>query len=40
VARNLGNVEIPLTASADGRTILYAREDSSLDDLMLVEYFR
>ena len=40
VARNLGNVDIPLTASPDGRTILYSRMDSSVDDLMLVENFR
>ena len=40
VARNLGNVDLPLTASPDGRTILYAREDSWVDDLMLVEKFR
>jgi hypothetical protein len=40
VARNLGDVDNPLTASADGRTILYARVDSSVDDLMLVENFR
>ena len=40
VARNLGNVDIPITVSADGRTILYSRVDSSVDDLMLVENFR
>jgi hypothetical protein len=40
VARHLGNVDLGLTASADGRTILYSRVDSSVDDLMLVENFR
>jgi Tol biopolymer transport system component len=40
VARNLGTVDIPLTVSPDGRTILYSRLDSSVNDLMLVANFR
>ena len=40
VARNLGEVQAGLTASPDGRTIFFARMDSSADDLMLVENFR
>jgi len=40
VARNLGNVGAFLTVSPDGRTFLYNRVDSSVDNLMLVENFR
>jgi hypothetical protein len=40
VARNLGKVFLGLSASKDGRTILYSRGDSSLDDLRLVDNFR
>jgi Tol biopolymer transport system component len=40
VARNLGNVFLGLTASKDGRTILYSRVDSFVDDLMLVDNLR
>jgi hypothetical protein len=40
IAGNLGTVDVPITASSDGRTILFPRADSSVDDLMLVENFR
>ena len=40
VARNLGNMDVGLTASPDGRRIFYSRVDSSIDDVMLVENFR
>jgi hypothetical protein len=41
IASGLGEPALELmTASADGRTILYSRQDAISDDLMLVENFR
>jgi len=40
VVSNLGSVDTPLTASADGRLLMYSRTDSSIDDIMLVDNFR
>lgn len=40
VASNLGSVDLPLTVSSDGRTILFPRLDGSTSDLMLVAEFR
>ena len=40
VAEKLGNVSPCLGVSRDGRTILFARADSTIEDLMLVEHFR
>jgi serine/threonine protein kinase/Tol biopolymer transport system component len=40
VVENLGTVDVSLTVSPDGRTILFPRIDSSVNDLMLVQDFR
>lgn len=40
VAENLGTVSAGITVSRDGRTIFFARIDSSTDELMLVDRFR
>jgi len=40
VASDLGPVRAGLTATKDGRTILFSREDASTDDLLVVENFR
>ena len=40
VAEDLGNIGFTPGVSPDGRTILYSRVDSTVDDLMLVENFR
>jgi Tol biopolymer transport system component len=40
IADNLGAVTAGLTVSADGRLLLFSRNDSSADELMLVENFR
>lgn len=40
VAHDLGDVRYVMATSPDGRALYYARLDSSVDDLMLVENFR
>jgi tricorn protease len=40
VADNLGAIDFGLDVSADGKTILFTRLDSSVSDLMVVENFR
>jgi hypothetical protein len=39
VARSLGEITPLLTASRDGRLVLFSRVDFSIQDLMLVEGF-
>lgn len=40
VAMNLGQVDLPIAVSPDGRTILFPRLDGTTNDLMLVSSFR
>jgi Tol biopolymer transport system component/DNA-binding winged helix-turn-helix (wHTH) protein len=40
VAEHLGSVGFGLTATRDGRTVLFSRVDSSIDELVVVEDFR
>jgi hypothetical protein len=40
IGTGLGTVRYGLTATNDGRTILFTRVDSTTNDLMLVENFR
>ena len=40
VARHLGEIWAGLSATPDGRMILYTKRESSVEDLMLVENFR
>jgi Tol biopolymer transport system component len=40
VAQDLGRVDVPLTVSPDGRIILFARVDATVNDLMLVANFK
>jgi hypothetical protein len=38
--RDLGAVTFGLSASRDGRTVLFTRIDSSIDEVLLVDNFR
>ena len=40
VATNLGTIGLGMSATRDGRTIFFARIDSSTDELVLVDDFR
>ena len=40
VATNLGTIGLGLSATRDGRTVFFARVDSSTDELVLVDNFR
>jgi hypothetical protein len=40
VSRGIGTPRMGLTASSDGRTVIYSITDSSVENLMLVENFQ
>jgi len=40
VSGNLGAVDLGLSASRDGRVVYFARTDSAVNELMLVDNFR
>ena len=40
VAAGLGTIRFGLSATRDGRTVIYSRVDTSIDELMVVDDFR